>query len=161
LIVVTITAVATVGVTLGAAVATVGAVGAATPLKVECTGLTGEGGPGTPVYFSGCSGSGVGITGSTGTEMFNTPAGGESQVTWATAKTITDGSLKFDYNAPHSCAPMSGYEFVSAVHVTGAVGGGTGSARRLNGGRVSQHFCQYVTGDATNYLMIGYGVQRE
>lgn len=74
-------------------------------------------------------------TGSTGTEMFNTPAGGASQVTWPTGKTIANVSLKLNYNAPHSCAPMSGYKFVSAVQVTGAVGGGTGSARKLNGAK--------------------------
>ncbi len=156
-----VTAMATAGVTVGTAAGTVGAVRPDTPLSVKCTGLSGKGGPGSAIRLSGCSGSGAGITGSTGTELFNTPAGGTSQVTWATGAQIFDENLAFDYNAPHMCAPEAGYKFASAVQVTGTVGGGTGSASRLNGAKVNQHFCQYVTGNGSKYLTIGYGTQRE
>ncbi len=115
----------------------------------------------TPVRLSGCSGTGKGITGSSGSELFNTPGPGTSQVTWKKGPVILDEDLTFNYNASHTCAPMTGYKYVSAVKITGAVGGGTGSASQLNGGKVVEHFCQYTTHNLTNYLFVGYGTQQE
>jgi hypothetical protein len=159
LIIAATTAAAAAGITIGSA-AQGGDAGATTPLTVKCTGLSSKGPAQTPIQLNGCTGSGVKITGASGSQLFNTPGPGAAQVTWTTGAVIIDDGLKFNYHAAHTCARKAKYQSVSAVQVKGTVEDASGSASRMDGGQVVEQFCQYSTSTG-DYLFVGYGTQQQ
>ncbi len=122
-----------------AAVALPGAIAAATPLTVTCTGLTGNA---TSQHISGCSGSGVTTGEATATGVQTTST---KTVKWSNGKTSVL-SYKYADVKPDACKPPTGYTNYLEVQeiAPSKVSGGT--ATKLIGGALSGKVCIFKKG---------------
>lgn len=124
-----------------------GSASASTPLTVKCTKATGNS---TKQTITGCSGSGISETGTSGA---STVASSERSDTirWKTGRTTVE-SIKYT-SVTNQCPAVSGYKKVLEASEVGSVTGGT--ATGLKGGKVSGKFCAYMK--STAYLVNNLG----
>jgi hypothetical protein len=107
--------------------------------KVTCTTVNGNA---TVQALSGCSGTGVGLTGTTGSQNAST-----NTVTWSTGKTsVSSVTNKILTGKKDKCVAPAGYTNAAEVKIKGSVTGGTA----LVGSKIKGTLCAFSkTGGGT------------
>ena len=125
------------------AAAVPGGIASATILTSSCTTLTGNA---TTQHLSGCSGTALALTGTTGTiTVVNHPATktGVATIKWATAKTTIESYSYSELTGTSDKCPKHGtLSPIAEAKEKGTVTGGTATA--MKGGTFTSTACAYA-----------------